>query len=87
MIKYNNVLRFFKFERVNGLNDNGDILIDISHYREHCVLFDSTIWKKDDILGDALDDFLNAMFPAPQYGGWQNSHITFKNNGPVFTGT
>jgi hypothetical protein len=27
------------------------------------------------------------MFPPPQYGGWQNSHITFKNNGPVFTGT
>ncbi len=84
MIKYNNVIRFFKFERINGVNDNGDVLIDISNYKEHCVMFDSTVWKKDDILGDALMDYLNAMFPAPDNGGWENSHITFKNNGPTF---
>lgn len=29
------------------------------------MMFDSSVWNKADILGDALMDFLNAQFPAP----------------------
>jgi hypothetical protein len=87
VLKYNKMLRYFKFERVNQYNDNGDILIDSSDYKEHCVIFDPAVWKQDNILGNSLLDFLNDFFPPPNYGDLLNSHVTFKNNGPVFTGS
>jgi hypothetical protein len=84
MLKFENVIRYFKFERTDEL-DTRDILIDMSNRREHCVMFDTSVWKKEDILGDALLNFLNAMFPPPDYSPLQNSHLVFKTNGPIFS--
>lgn len=76
-LKYSLVIRYFKFERVHGILDRGDTLMDYSYNREHCVLLDTTIWRMEDILGDSLQDFLNLMFPPPQYQTDENSHLKF----------
>jgi hypothetical protein len=85
-LKYNLVIRYFKFERVHGVLDRGDTLMDYSYNREHCVLLDTAIWREEDILGDSLADFLSKMNVAPQYNIMENSHLKFTGPGPVFSG-
>jgi hypothetical protein len=58
----------------------------MSYNREHCVMFDPTVWTQEDVLGSALADFLNSMFPPPDYSLLENSHLQFNENGPVFSG-
>jgi hypothetical protein len=86
-LKYNLVIRYFKFERVHGVLDRGDTLMDYSYNREHCVLLDTTIWRQEDILGDSLADFLiSKMNVAPQYNIIENSHLKFTGVGLIFSG-
>ena len=84
MAEYRDMIRYFKFERVNGNSDRGDVLMDWSYWREHCAILEQNVWIQEDILGNSLAEFLKELFPAPDYSGLENSHLVFTGNGPSF---
>lgn len=77
------MIRYYKFERVNGDTDRGDVLMDMSYWREHCAILEANVWVKEDILGTSLALFLNELFKSPDYAKDENSHLVFEGNGPT----
>ncbi len=59
------MLRYYKFERLTPDSWQGkeghDVLYDYSPYQEHCVLYDSSVWVRENVLGNKISSKVSSL--------------------------